>query len=462
MTTTQSATSAMLAPGPRGHFITGTIREAWDDPLNLFVDATRDYGDIVHFRFALWHYLLLNDAQVAHRVLVENARNYHKSPNYQGLKTFLGDGLLTAEGDLWRKQRKLAQPAFHRESLEALVETMTSCVSDALSRWGAREATLDVHEEMIRLTFRIIGKTMLGADLESDAKDAGQALARALVWADKYVEDIIKLPPRVPIRKNRVFNRDKAFVEGMLMRVVDERRRTKEQKHDLLSMLMNAVDETTDRPMSDRQLCDELLTLVLAGHETTANALSFTLYLLSRHPSWLRRLRAEVDSVLQDRNPKLADLSKLPVLKAVIDESLRLYPPAWIMERVSLGPDVLGGWSIPKGFIVGISPYAMHRNRRYFENPEAFDPTRFLGGASEASTPRPRLAYLPFGGGPRTCIGNAFALMELQVALAMIVRAFDHELVPGFRLELDAAITLRPAKGLLMKRMPRPKESESD
>lgn len=457
--TTPAPLPAHSAPGPRGHFVFGTIREAWHDPLNLFVDATRDYGDVVHFRFGWWHYLLLNDAQVAHRVLIENAKNYHKSPNYQGLKTLLGDGLLTAEGDLWRRQRKLSQPAFHRESLAGLVETMTSCVRDAIARWSRSPGSesVDVHEEMVRLTFRIIGKAMLGADLEHEAKDAGEALSRALSWADRYVESIIKLPPRVPTRRNRVFTRDKRFVEDMLMRVVSDRRRTKEQRHDLLGMLMNARDETTDEPMSDRQLQDELLTLVLAGHETTANAMSFTLHLLSRNPLWVRRLRAEVDAVLGDRDPGLSDLGKLPVLRAIIDESLRLYPPAWIVERVSLAPDVLGGYSIPAGFILGISPYAMHRNRRYFENPEAFDPGRFL-------TPdegRPRLAYLPFGGGPRTCIGNAFALMELQVALAMIVRAFDHDLSPGFRLTLDASITLRPAHGLLMNRRPRSKDRPS-
>lgn len=450
-TVRRSTSSRGAFPGPRGNLLTGSLLQAWDDPLALFTSGVREHGDLVRFRFAWLDYYLVNDAMGAHRVLVENAKGYVKSPNYQGLKTMLGEGLLTSEGDFWKRQRKLAQPAFHRDSLHGFASDMVGATSDLIERWRREDVCsgkpFDLHEEMMRLTFRIVGKTLLGTDLEADARDFGDSLNVALKWANEYVESIVRVPPWVPTPKNLRFRKAQSVIEGVVRRVVDERRSAKQAKRDLLGMLMAATDADTGDRMSDRQLMDELLTLTLAGHETTSNALSFAIYLLSRHPDVARRVREEEAKVLGGRAPSLEDLQAMPYMRAVIEETLRLYPPAWIVERMTLEEDVILGRAIPKGSIVAVSPYAMHRNPRYHANPEGFDPGRFL----TPDPSRPKLAYLPFGGGPRTCIGNAFAMMEMQIILPMLLSKFDLDLVGGFQLELDPSVTLRPAKGIWVR-----------
>jgi len=442
--------SAKAFPGPRDNFLVGSLFDAWADPLSMFTRGANQYGDLVQYRFAWMRYFLVNDATAAHHVLIENAKAYHKSPNYQGLKVILGNGLLTSEGDLWRRQRKLAQPAFHRESLKSFVDSMVSATRDTVTRWDREvvaKGSFDVHAEMMRLTFRIVGQTLLGADLEADAKDFGAALNVGLKWANEYVESVVRVPPWVPTPNNVRFRRAQRTIEGVIGRVVAERKASSEPRVDLLGMLMGARDEATGEPMSDKLLMEELLTLTLAGHETTANALAFTFYLLSSHPDIARRASEEVASVLGGREPLLEDLAKMPFTKAVIEEALRLYPPAWVVERIALEADEVNGHSIPKGGIVGVSPYLMHRNPRYFDNPEGFDPERFM----KPDANRPKLAYMPFGGGPRTCIGNAFAMMELLVIVPMLLQRFQLALVPGFKLELEPSVTLRPKAGIWMQ-----------
>jgi cytochrome P450 len=441
--------SLKTIPGPRDNFLVGSLFDAWKDPLSMFTRAARTYGDLVQFRFAWMRYFLVNEATAAHHVLIENAKGYHKSPNYQGLKVILGNGLLTSEGDLWRRQRKLAQPAFHREHLKGFANTMVAATRDTVKRWDgevAGKGAFDLHAEMMRLTFRIVGQTLLGADLEADAKDFGAALNVGLKWANDYVESIVRVPPWVPTPNNVRFRKAQRTIEGVVGRVVAERKASSEEKRDLLGMLMGARDEATGEAMSDKLLMEELLTLTLAGHETTANALAFTFYLLSSHPEIARRANEEVERVLSGREPALEDLAKMPFIKAVIEEALRLYPPAWVVERVALEADEINGFKIPKGGIVGVSPFTMHRNPRYFENPEGFDPERWL----KPDASRPKLAYMPFGGGPRTCIGNAFAMMELQIIVPMLLQRFQLSLVPGYKLELEPSVTLRPAKGIWM------------
>jgi cytochrome P450 len=442
--------AARTFPGPQGSLLSGSIFEAWEDPLALFTKGVQDFGDLVRFRFGWLEYYLINDAVAAHRVLVENAKAYRKSPNYRGLKVMLGEGLLTSEGDFWRRQRKLAQPAFHREKLAGFARTMAGCTEELLERWktdvAPKGVPVDIHAEMNRLTFRVVGKTLLGADLEHDAGEFGASLNIALVWANQYVESVVRVPPWVPTPKNVRFRKAQRTIEGVVGRVVAERRANPRDEGDLLGMFMSVRDADTGETMNDRQLMDELLTMTLAGHETTANALAFTFYLLSKHPDVARKLRAEAAAVLAGRTPQLEDLSRMPFTRAVVEEALRLYPPAWVMERQATEDDEVLGHRVPKGAIVGISPYVIHRNPRYWSNPEGFDPDRFA--APDAR--RPKLAYLPFGGGPRTCIGNAFAMMELQIIVPMIMQKFSLDLVPGFRLDLDPSVTLRPKRGVPM------------
>ena len=440
------------APGPKGKPIVGSLFEAWEDPVALFTRATGQHGDVVKFRFGPFDYILLNHPDAIRHVLVENAKNYEKSRNYKGLKQLLGQGLLTSEGDYWRRQRKLSQPAFHRDKLARFAGQMAMCTRDMLTRWEAdypEGAPIDLHREMMRLTFRIVGLTLLSTDMDGDASAIGRALDVGIKWANAYAETAFPMPLWVPTPDNLRMRKAQETINGVIHRVIDERRASGKDEPDLLGMLMNVKDEATGESMSDVQLRDELVTLVLAGHETTANALAFTFYLLSRHPDVGARLREEVVRVLGDREPTLADLPKLTYTKMILEEAMRLFPPAWAFERQALEEDQVQGYRIPKDAIIGVCTYTMHRHPRYWENPEGFDPTRFSPEKSEA---RVRYTYLPFGGGQRMCIGNGFAMMEMQLVLAMIASRTRLDLVPGFRLETEAAITMRPKAGVMATR----------
>jgi cytochrome P450 len=444
-------TAARQAPHVPGRFDILGVWDAYRDPLRLLAQTQRTYGDIAMYRFAHLTYLIVCDPHAARRVLVENHRNYHKSRNYAGLKILLGEGLLTSDGDTWKRQRKLAQPAFHHERLTALVPPMVDCTRDMLARWQREYPlgrTFDVHKEMMRLTFRIVGRTLLSAELDGDAKAFGDALNIGLKWANDYAESLLRIPLWAPLEKNRRMRSAMRSIDDVVARVLAERRRLRDPPHDLLSMLMAAREDGGG--MSDQALRDELLTLVLAGHETTANALTFALYLLSTHPDVRRRVEAEVQAVLGGRAPELADLPRLELTTRVIEETMRLFPPVWIVEREALDDDALNGYRVPRGATVGVATYMIQRHPRHWSNPEGFDPDRFL---PESSASRPKYAYLPFGGGPRTCIGNAFAMMEMQAVLPMIVQAGRLDLEPMHRLELDPSITLRPKTGVRVRRV---------
>jgi cytochrome P450 len=445
-------------PGPRGLPFLGSVFPAWRDPLKLMVESREAYGDVVRFRFGPLDYFLIVDPDVLRHVLVDNAKTYQKSRNYLGLKVVLGNGLLTSEGDFWRRQRKLSQPAFHRAHLSAFATAMSGATRDMLDRWRSHrlgsESGFCVHEEMMRLTFRIVGLTLFSADVDGDARDVGRALTTALQWANEQAESLFPIPPYIPTPRNIRFQRAMKTLDGIVYRLIADRRaraaKGGEHGNDLLGMLMAAVDDDAS-VMTDQQLRDEIITMVLAGHETTANLLSWTFMLLAQHPEVESRLRDEATRVLGDRDPVLEDVRQLEYTKLVLDELLRLYPPAWMYERQSIAPDVLGGYEAKAGTIVGVCPYVLHRHPKFWENPEAFDPERFR---PERAEKRPRYAYLPFGGGARTCIGNHFAMMEAQIILAMIVRQEKLHLEAGHPIVPHAEITLRPRHGIRVKREP--------
>jgi len=303
-----------------------------------------------------------------------------------------------------------------------------------------------------------------------EAETTGKALTVAMYFANEYAESLVPMPLWVPTRKNRSFLKARASLDQMVFRIIAERRARRaaedasdpkspenkaksgsSNKGDLLDMLMEARDEETGEGMSDRQLRDEVMTLILAGHETTANALTFTFYLLSKHPDVMRRLAKEVDDVLGGRSPQLADLPKLSLTKRVLEESMRLYPPAWMFERQALEDDEINGFHVAKGSVIGVCTYVLHRDPDNFENPEGFDPDRFLTDPKD----RAKYTYLPFGGGTRVCIGNAFAMMEAQIVLAKIVQSYRLDLLPHTVMKLDPVVTLRPRGGLKMKMTPR-------
>jgi cytochrome P450 len=417
------------------------------------------YGDIAQVKVGPLNYLFVNDPDAVRHVLVDNAKAYTKGRSYLGLKLLLGEGLLTNEGESWRRQRKLAQPAFHRARLAGFADHMSRQTRNTLAEWRTWEtgtkSPFCIHEEMMRLTFRIVGRTLFSAEVDGGARDVGRALDTALHWANDYVESFFPVPPSIPTPANVRFNRARGTLDRLVYQLIADRRAQiaagKGSGDDLLGMLMEAVDDGTGQAMSDQQLRDEIITMVLAGHETTANLLTWMFLLLLRHPDVERRVREEAIRVLGDRDPVLEDVRSLEYTKRVLEEALRLYPPAWIVERQSLTPDVLGGYSVPSESIIAISPYIMHRNPAYWPDPETFDPERFRPERAEA---RQRYTYLPFGGGPRVCIGNQFAMMEAQIILAMIVRETHLSLVPGHPIALDAAITLRPKHGLRVTRTP--------
>jgi cytochrome P450 len=439
-----------MPPGPGGLLGLVSGLQLFRDPLPLLLEAIPKFGDTIRFRAGPFDFVAIHRPEDIRHVLVGNHKNYPKSRNYQGLKMVLGNGLVTSNGDFWRRQRKLAQPGFHRERLEGFVDVMVECTRDHLAAWDARQssATLDIHHEMMELTFRIVGRTLFSMELSDHADSVGPAIEVALVHANAQVEKLIPTPTWLPTAANIRFRKAMRALDGLVFDIIETRRKSGEEKNDLLSMLMSATDETGTERMTDVQLRDEVLTLALAGHETTANNLSWTWYLLSKHPEIAKRLQEEVDEVLGDREPTLADLKRLDYANRVVSESMRLYPPAWMFERQAIEADELGEWRIPKGTIIGISPFSVHRHPRLWKNPEGFDPDRFLPERSEG---RPRYAYIPFGGGPRTCIGNHFAMMETTIITAMIARRYEIDLDPMHQVRLDAGITLRPKNGIRVR-----------
>jgi cytochrome P450 len=459
---------SMRAPGPKGLPWFGSVFPAWRDPLGLFLESRARYGDVVRFKFGPFQYYLVNDPNVVKHVLVDNPKAYTKSRNYLGLKVVLGEGLLTSEGAHWRRQRKLTQPAFHRDKLAGFADQMAMATRDMLTRWKAEDAdgargngSFCIHAEMMRLTFRVVGLTLFSSDVDGDAKGVGQALEVAMHWANDHAESMIRIPPYIPTPANVRFKRAKQTLDGVVFRIIAERRieaqKTGDFGSDLLGMLMAATEEPdvgggASTGMDDQQLRDEIITMILAGHETTANLLSWTFHLLSKHPDVERRVREEAQRVLGDRDPVLEDVKALEYTRMVLEEGLRLYPPAWVFERQAVTADTLGPYAIEPGAIIGLCPYVLHRHPDHWENPEGFDPERFR---PEHAEKRPRYAYLPFGGGPRTCVGNHFAMMEAQILLAMIVREHRLELDPSHPVVVDPVITLRPKHGIRVRRRPR-------
>jgi cytochrome P450 len=433
------------APGPRGHPVLGSLPAVRRDPLKVFLESFRDYGDVVRFRFGPLIGHLVSSPAGANHILAENNKNYGKQTRgYESLRYVLGNGLLTSEGDFWKRQRRIAQPAFHRQRIGGFAKAMVRAASDAAARFESqRGQVIDVADEMMRLTLRIVGETLLGHDPSGNALEVSSALSFLLAMVNQRTSRVIFFArPILPTPENFRIRRSLATLDGIVHRIIAERR--ERPGDDLLSMLMEATDESTGEKMDDRQLRDEAMTILLAGHETTANALTWTWLLLSRYPAALRELRQELSDVLGGRPPIVEDLPRLRFTKMVIEESMRLYPPAWIIARSVVETDEIGGYQIPAGSIVFVSPYVVHRHPKFWQDPEGFDPRRF-------ENEKPRGAYFPFGGGPRMCIGNGFATMEAELVLATIAQRVRFELQPGHPVVLDPSITLRPRHGMKMR-----------
>ena len=449
--------SAPLPPMPPGHWLWGHLPERASNPLGLYLDSQRRLGDVVRYRMGYIHVEQLTHPEHVKHVLADASARYTKGTVFDKTRPLVGNGLLTAEGELWKRQRRLAQPAFHRERLAALGTRMTDTLSELLPAWerAADGGTLlPVFPELMRLTLTVAVRALFGVDVAGHTAAVGEAFTTALeVTNERIISPLPFLPwlYRLPTRSNRAFRRAVDTLEGIVRGLIAQRRAAGTQAEDLLGMLMAASDADTGDTFDDAQLRDEVMTLLLAGHETTATALAWTFHLLARHPEVEATLHAEVDAALGGRMPTVADLPRLRYVGCVFAEALRLYPPIWAIPRVPREDDVVDGFRIPKGDIVILVPYVTHRHPDFWPEPERFEPTRFL---PENSKDRPRWAYLPFGGGQRQCIGNHFAMMEAQLLLTWVAQRFRLREVPGVPVVPEPLVSLRP-KGPMPMRVER-------
>src|ERR1700732_2337273 len=415
------------------------------DAIRYFTKCIREYGDIVFLRFLGVPMCLLNRPDCIESVLVTQHNNFEKSKDYRALRRVLGNGLLTSEGVFWRRQRKLVQPAFHQGRIAAYAEVMVAYTERMVASWKHGQG-LDVHEAMMRLTLDIVAKTLFDTDVSREAEDVGAALQVLMSKFFRQAGFALLLPSFIPIPTTRRLRRAVGQLDKVIYEIIRRRRTGGGSSDDLLSVLLRAQDDE-GLGMTDRQLHDEIMTLFLAGHETTANALSWTWLLLGQHPEIEEKLVEELRRVLAGRAPTAADLPRLTYTDRVLREAMRLYPPVWVIGRRALAPFQMGEYELPAETNVLMSQLITHRDRRYFPEPERFDPDRW-----RADDPRfvslPRFAYFPFGGGPRVCIGAGFAMMEAVLLLATIAQQFRIEIAPGQVVKVQPTVTLRPRNGI--------------
>src|SRR5215207_217189 len=415
----EAIATAEVPPGPRGNVVLGSIGDLYRDRLRFVLDVARTYGDVAQYRVAHTRMYQVNHPAGVGRLLHDNHRNYSKDvATFGTLRLILGNGLLTSDGDFWRRQRRLAQPAFHQRRVTAFGDLMTDATLAMLERWRpsvAQDQPLDVAAEFMHLTLEVATRALFSASVERDVDAIGRAITTLLNEVTFRFTFPFYPPLKVPTPRNRRFLAARATLDGVIYGIIAERRRRPGEHDDLLALLMDARDEETGEGMSDKELRDE------------------------------------VNEVLQGRIPTAADLPNLAYTRMVVDETLRLYPPAWIMNRRAIQDDTVCGYRIPVDAIVSISPYVTHRDPAIWENPEGFDPERFL---PERSAGRPHYAYFPFGGGPRQCIGKGFALMEATLVLTLLAQHYELHLVPGRRVETVAMATLRPRYGMWMTAHP--------
>ncbi|TGK06989.1 cytochrome P450 [Leptospira semungkisensis] len=431
-----------LPPGVFGLRALPYVSKLAKDPIGFFQLMHERFGKTALFGIRQIPFHIISQPEDVRRVLQENSQNYHKGIFYRELGRILGKGLLNSEGEFWKKQRKLIQPSFHRQRISEFVEIMAEETNKTLLNWKG-QSNLEISKEMMRLTFAIVGKTLFRTEVESYASRIEASLKVALEITTKRITRLFPMPFSWPTPENRKLRKALKDMHSVVEELIAERK--KNPSNDLISMLLEVKDEETGETMSETQVRDEAITLLLAGHETTANALSWAFYLLSQHPDVWEKVRNEAVNVLGDRTPGLEDIQKLAFTRKVVDETLRMYPPAWVIERTAMGDDVVGGYDLPRGTNVSICIFNIHRDPEFWEKPNEFDPDRF---DEDRSADRPKYAYIPFGGGPRICIGNIFALTEATLVIALIAKAYKFELVPKHPVVMEPLVTLRPKHGI--------------
>ncbi len=433
-------------PGPPAWMFPIGVMQARKNILQAFVEMHATWGNFVRFGIPYRRAYFINEPDLIREVLVSSAPLFEKDRALKLTKLVLGDGLLTNEGASHRRQRKLAAPAFHRQRIASYAETMLSCAGDTAARWvdGAR---VDMDKEMMRLTLAIVAKTLFDADVNDNAGEIGEAMEVLMTNFPRVVNPLVRLTLKLPLRANREIFAAKDQLDAVIYRLIRERRATGRDHGDLLSMLLAAQDEDDGTGMTDLQVRDEAITLFLAGHETTANVLTWALYLLSQNPEAEARLHEEVDTVMTGGQSAMELYQRLVYTRRIVAETMRLYPPAHTLARMLMKEMTLGGYTLEAGATICFCPYIMHRDPRYWPEPERFDPERWT---PEEEEKRPKFTYFPFGGGPRTCIGEQFAWMEGVLALARLAKDWRAAMVPGHVVDTYPLITLRPRNGMPM------------
>jgi cytochrome P450 len=443
-----SANRKRMPPGPKGLPIVGVALQIRRDALGALSRAAREYGDIVRLPIMSQERIFINHPDLIEQVLVIQQSKFHKSELTKKITgRLLGEGLLISEGDIWRRQRRLAQPAFHRSRISEYGATMAEITDAHVRGWRDGEER-DLAREMMSLTLNLAVRTLFGTTLDVDPQQVGRAMTFLMRYSLNRQRSPLRVPETWPTPSNRRATRELAFVDSLVYQIIADRKgqHDSHRREDLLSMLMGVMDEDGSQ-MTRQQLRDETMTLFIGGHETTAQMLAWAWYLLSEHPAAEERLNEELRSVLGGRIPEAADFGKLPYLQAVMNETLRLYPPAYIMARTSIEPCELGGYEFPAGTTMLMSQWVMHREARYYEQPTEFRPERWTEGLASRL---PAGAFFPFGDGPRRCIGQGFALLEAAIVIGTLAQRFRFRLVPGHPVVPEPLVTLRPRHGMRM------------
>ena len=440
-------TPATLPSGPRSVIPFRYLRVLQRDPIPFLTNVAREYGDAAQFFVGPQQIFLFNHPDLIRELLVTQHRAFHKSRVLQRSKIIFGEGLLTSEEEFHRRQRRLAQPAFHRERIGHYGEVMIDRAVRRAATWRDGEE-LDIHREMMGLTLSVVAKTLFDADVDEDADAIGKALTALVDLFPALMNPLANLLRKLPLPQTMRFRRSIEMLDRTIYAIIEERRKSGDDRGDLLSMLLLAVDEEGDGGgMSNLQLRDEAMTLFLAGHETTANALAWTWYLLAQNPEAAATMLREIDEVLGDRLPEPADYARLTYTEMVVAESMRMFPPAWAVSRLAMEDVVIGDWLVPAGAVVIAAQAVTHRDPRWWPEPDRFDPLRFT---AEGKAARPKMAYFPFGAGPRICIGEGFAWMEAVLIVATLAQKWRFELVSS-DVQAQASITLRPRGGMRMR-----------
>ncbi|ODT73613.1 MAG: cytochrome P450 [Nitrosomonadales bacterium SCN 54-20] len=434
-------------PQVKGDFLLGNLRQMIASPLQAFYDWQQEYGDLVSFRLAARQFYLFSHPKLVEQALIRQSDVFVKIYNPEkptGLALILGQGLVTSQGDLWQRQRRLMQPVFQRSNVTTLLPQMATAGNNMLGRWRqmGEGAQVNLSGEMMRLTLEVITQTMFSTSVLDKIEQIAPSLETLLRYAARTIANPLTLPLYVPTPANRKFKQALGIIDDVIYGIIDQRRAAPWDQNDLLDMLLKARDDNSGEKMTDRQVRDEVITIFSAGHETTANLLSWTLYLLVRHPDALARLREELDRLLQGKIPDAEDLQQLVYTRAVLSESMRLRPPAsFLLRKVSKDTEV-DGYFLKAGRLAIFSIFNLHHHADFWPQPEQFDPERFLLSQNR------RYSFIPFGTGERICIGSHFALMESQFLLCMIIQHCDLQLLDPGEVEIEMAITLRPKGGI--------------